>query len=85
MPSMLSEWQQHQTWTAHSQQGMSQNQHVVKSMVKWRRTRRERTLLTAGESGAECRSQHSTPAAPRKYAARSAAPRFCCAPHASAL
>ena len=37
-------------------------------------------LLTTGDSGAALRPQHSTPAAPRKYAARIAAPRFCCAP-----
>ena len=36
-------------------------------------------LLTAGVSGAELRAQVSTPAAPRKYAARTAAPMFCCA------
>ena len=37
-------------------------------------------LLTAGVSGAELRAQVRTPAAPRKYAARTAAPMFCCAP-----
>ena len=42
-------------------------------------------LLTTGDSGAELRPQHSTPAAPRKYAARIAAPRFCCAPTAPAV
>lgn len=35
-------------------------------------------LLVAGDSGAELRAQHSTPATPRKYATRTAAPRFCC-------
>ena len=37
-------------------------------------------LLTAGVSGAELRAHARTPAAPRKYAALTAAPMFCCAP-----
>lgn len=36
-------------------------------------------LLTAADSGAELRAHVSTPAAPRKYAALTAAPMFCCA------
>lgn len=35
-------------------------------------------LLTAADSGAELRWHVSTPSTPRKYADRSAAPKFCC-------